>query len=128
MESEDLNKIQLLGDRTVILLEEAKDHTVTSGGITVPLSTVYETDGGRLATKTSARKHLSKGKIVLMSPLAETKLKESIPDIKIGDTVYVPEGAHSTAYQFYPSKNALVLDYKGYICVPHSLIEARYGN
>jgi co-chaperonin GroES (HSP10) len=123
----NLSKIELLGDRVVILLDEAQEHTITAGGIMVPLNSVYETDGGQLKTKTSAQKVLFKGTIEAISAHALTKLQESIPDIKIGDTVFVPQGTYSSHYYFYPERESLVLDFGGYVCIPHMMIEARYN-
>lgn len=121
-----LERLKLIGDRVVVLLDEAVSHTVTEKGITVPMSTVYETDGGRLATKTSAQKHVSMGTVVLISDYALAKIRESIPDFNVGDKVFLPEAVHSKHYYFYPDRSSMVLNFDGHVVIPHSLIEAKY--
>ena len=117
-------KIQ--GDRVIILLDEAKDHTITESGIVIPLQKLTESDAGRIKTELTNRKHYLQGTILQIGALAAKKLEESLVDVLPGDRVYVSQMALSTAgYQFYPDRTKLVSDFEGFVCVPHSMIEAK---
>lgn len=119
-----MKKIKLLGDRIVVKLDEMEDHTTTESGLIVPLSTVYETDSGRIKARTSAQKHLLVGTIIDISD----KAKE-LTDLSVSDKVYVSENALSSkAFHFYYDRSKLVQTFEGYICIPHTLIEAVVTN
>lgn len=121
----ELSHLTLLGDRVVILLDKANDHTVTESGILVPLAELTETDGGRLTTRTSSQQYLMMGTVIALSEFSSSKFKEQSSPIAVGDRVYLSKAAVSPTYQFYPERNSLVIDFTGYICVPHTLIEAK---
>ncbi len=117
--------LSLIGDRVVILLDKATDHTTTESGILIPLSELSETDGGRLTTRTSSQQYLMSGTVVGMSKFSSLKFEEQHTSITNGDRVYLSKSAVSPAYQFFPERSNLVIDFTGYICVPHTLIEAK---
>lgn len=119
---------QLLGDRILIQLDELPDHSVTPLGIHVPHFLNIETDGGRPDVKVSNLKHVPKGTILAMSPLAAKKLEEQASSLRPGDKVFVVSSAVSPSYQFFPTRDQIVQDFTGIICVPHSLIEAKLNN
>lgn len=122
-----INKMSLIGDRVLILLDEAHDHTTTETGIIIPLSNVIEKDSGRLGTELSKRKHLTKGTILLLSPTASSKLEDLHTTLTPGDRVYVNEMVMKTpsSYQFFLDRSKLVQDFDGVVCIPHVLIEAK---
>ena len=120
-----MNNIELIGDRVWIKLDEAQDHTTTSTGILIPLNELTETDGGRITTRPSDKKHLLKGTVVALSPYASTKLNELSTTLLPNDRVYISKNALNSAYAFYPVRDALVIDFTGDICIPHTLIEAK---
>lgn len=124
MEHGILNKIQLLGDRVLIELETANDHSMTDSGIIVPASELFETDGGRAGTRPTSEKRIAKGKVLSIS----AKAQENLPEITIGDLVYVPKTAITMSYQFdVERKNILSspINNDKIICIPSALIEAK---
>lgn len=117
---EKQKKIKLLGDRVVIKLDELEEHTTTESGLIVPLSTIYETDSGRVKARTSAQKHVYEGVIVLMSDLAKEKL-----GLEEGARVYVSDNVLSSkAFHFYFDRQKLVQTFDGHVSIPYHLIEA----
>jgi co-chaperonin GroES (HSP10) len=112
--------LALVGDRIVIQLDEAQDHTITEGGVIVTLNELMETDGGRVTTRTSSKRHLSQGTILAISPDAYSKC-----GLSKGDRVYVTSHANSPQYQFFLNRDNLVQDFEGIISIPHILIEAK---
>lgn len=123
-----MNKIDLIGDRIWIKLDEATEHTTTESGILIPLNELTETDGGRVSTRPSSKKHLLKGTIIQMSNFAAKKLTELDTTLKEGDKVYVSKNVAHAGYEFDAKRNALVVDFTGDICIPHNLIEAKINN
>lgn len=121
----DITNIELIGDRIWVKLDEAEDHTTTESGILIPLNELTETDGGRVTTRPSDKKHLSKGTIVAIAPYAARKLADLDASLSPGDKVYISKMAITASYQFYPKRDALVIDFSGDICIPHTLIEAK---
>jgi co-chaperonin GroES (HSP10) len=122
-----INKMSLIGDRVLILLDEALDHTTTETGIIIPLSNVIEKDSGRLGTELSKRKHLTEGVVIALSSTASSKLGELNTNLSPGDRVYVNEMVMKTpsSYQFFIDRKKLVQDFNGVVCIPHVLIEAK---
>lgn len=122
---ESLN-FDLIGDRILIKLDEAKDHTVTEAGLIVTLQQLVETDGGRVVSETSKQKHLPQGTIVKIGPLAAKKLDESLANISVGDKVFISSQVfNSKSYEFSVDRSQLLTEFNGYVCVPHVLIEAK---
>lgn len=117
-------QLELLGDRVLVLLAKIEEHTITESGIFIPKNEVYESEGGKLMSRPSSKKHLSIGTIIAMSPLSHEKL----PSLSIGDKVLVTETANSPSYQFFLDRDRLVNDFDGYICIPHILIEAKIND
>lgn len=124
---EDFTKnMTLLGNRVLIKLQEAKDHSVTSAGVYIPLTEIVETDGGRVATTPSSQKYLYVGTVVSVSPYAASKLLEEQTVLSEGDTVYLSKQViDSKAYSFSLDRSQLISDIEGYVCIPHNLIEAK---
>lgn len=116
---------ELFGDRIVILLDELEDHTITEYGVYVPLNEVYETDGGKIKTRTAEQKHLAMGTVLAISAQATKNLATNSNTLSVGDRVYVPPTAVAKQFYFFPERTKLVQDFTGYICVPHTLIEAK---
>lgn len=116
-----ISKLELLGDRVIVLLDKAEDHTVTEGGLIIPLFENAESDGGRPISKLSLKRYLSIGTILAMSPTAQEKL----PTVKVNDRVYVTPSSASPNYQFLPDRTQLVEDWNGMISISHVLIEAK---
>lgn len=127
LDPDTISQLSLIGDRILILLDEALDHTTTETGIIIPLNNVIEKDSGRLGTELSKRKHLTKGTILSLSPTATSKLEELHTSLSPGDRVYVNEMVMKTpsSYQFFLDRNKLVQDFDGVVCIPHVLIEAK---
>lgn len=125
-----INSLSLIGDRVLIMLDEALDHTKLDSGIIVPLNTIVEKDSGRLGTELSKRKHLTKGTIISLSPTSASKLEELQIPLQAGDRVYVNEMVMKTpsSYQFFINRDKLVQDFDGVVCIPHVLIEAKINN
>ena len=118
-------RITLLGDRVVIKLERQKEHSVTDGGIIMPHTELVESDSGtKMNTRVSDKKHLPIGEVILIS----SKASEALPEISIGDTVFVASHALNNTNHFYPNRDRLVQEFEGYICIPHILIEAKLKN
>lgn len=121
----DISKIELVGDRIVVELKELQDHTVTEGGVIVTKAEVTETDGGRLTTNTSADKRTTEGKIVAISAYSSKKVLDYDTTLSIGDTVLLSRQVLQDSFRFTPDRNALVFGNSNYVCVPHTLIEAK---
>lgn len=119
-----ISNLELLGDRVIVLLDKAEDHTTTESGLIIPLFENAETDGGRPASKLSMKRYLSTGTILGLSQTAQEKL----PTIKVGDKVYVTPTAATPQYQFLPDRTQLVEDWSGLIVISHVLIEAKIKN
>lgn len=122
------SKFTLIGDRVLILLDEAQGHTVTESGITIPLNELVATDSGRMSTETSAQKHLASGTIISVGTTASQKLTDANISLAALDRVYVAPSALSKGYYFFPDRTKLVQDFNGYVCIPHTLIEAKINN
>lgn len=124
MENGILNKLTLLGDRVLIELNTADDHSVTESGIIIAAAELTETDGGRITTRTTSEKRLAKGKVLLMS----NKAKEALPELEIGDTVYVPKHVINTTHMFDLERKNIVTNWENnnnIICIPSVNIEAK---
>lgn len=123
LDIERAKNMTLIGDRVVILLDKAED-TVTSSGILIPKMEMVETEGGRLKARPSTDSHLLQGTILNMSLYSIEKFKElgSIP--KHNSKVLVSKQAKQDSFHFFPDRSKLVQDFKGIICIPHSLVEA----
>lgn len=113
--------LEILGDRVVIKLDEAADHTVTEGGIIVSLFEEGVTEGGRPDPRISKKRFLPKGEVVNISAQAQEKL----PTVKVGDQVYITARAATPDYQFLPDRSQLVEDWTGLVSVSHVLVEAK---
>lgn len=110
----------------LIQLNEIPDHTKTAAGLYIPLQDLAETDGGKVTTRPSKIKHYSVGKILNISPYAKEKLSEFNNTLDVGDTVYIAKHTMSSdAFHFYMDRSKTVQDFKGLICIPHTLIEAK---
>lgn len=116
----------LIGDRILIKLDEARDHTVTESGLVIPLQQLAESDGGRVVSEISKQKHLPQGTIMKMGPLAAKKLEEVMADVTVGDKVFISTQVfNSKSYEFSTDRSQLLREFDGYICIPHVLIEAK---
>ena len=118
------SQLTLLGNRVLIQLDEHPTHTTTDG-IILPDFTPSYSDGGQPISDLSKRRHLFKGTVLALSPLAATKLEEESTPIAPGDKVYISQQAHSDAYQFFLSRDAIALTFEGLVAIPHTLIEAK---
>lgn len=116
---------ELIGDRVVIALDKAVEHTKTASGLEVPLFYNTESDGGRPIAKVSDRTHLPKGTVHAISSYAKSKLADLGITISEGDKVFVNPSAVSPSYQFFESRDNLVQDFEGLICISHLHIEAK---
>ncbi len=114
----------LAGNRILIKLDPHPQHTTTASGLEIPQFRLEETDGGKMKVRTSNTKYLSKGTVLDISPYAKQRLKDEDTPLNIGDKVFVPTSAVSPNYQFFLTRDAIVLDFDGHIAVPHTLIEA----
>lgn len=115
------DKFILLGDRILVQLDKAEDHTVTDSGLIVPLMENAQTDGGKEISRISPRKWLQQGTVVGMSEVS----KEKLPDIQVNDRVMITSTAANANYQFFLDRSNLALEWTGIICIPHPLIEAK---
>jgi len=114
----------LTGNKILIQLDPHPDHTITASGVVVPDYTLVESDGGKMNTRQSNVRYIAQGTVTNISPLASSLLEKEGTPLKIGDRVFVPQMVVSPNYQFFLTKNAIVLDFDGHVAVPHTLIEA----
>lgn len=114
----------LTGNKILIQLDPHPEHTITASGVVVPHYTLVESDGGKMNTKASNVRYLAQGTVTNMSPKAAKLMEEEGTPLKIGDKVFVPDMVVSPNYQFFPTKEAIVLNFDGHVAVPHTLIEA----
>lgn len=121
----ELQNLSLMGNRVLIKLDEHPDHTITSSGLIVPQFTPSYTESGRPKDELSSLKHLFKGTVLAISPLASSKLSEELTPLSPNDKVYISKQAFSDAYQFFLNRDAISLPFEGLIAIPHSLIEAK---
>jgi co-chaperonin GroES (HSP10) len=112
--------LTVFNDKVIVKLDEALDHTVTESGIIITLSELTETDGGRVTTRTSNKKHLTQGTVLAVA--ADAALKTNLSK---GDRVYVAQHANSPNYQFFANRDNLVIDFDGTISIPYILIEGK---
>lgn len=119
-----LTKINLIGNRVLVILDKEPEHTTTSSGLLVPQFTYEETDGGKLKAKASDLTYLAQGTVVSISPYAQELLSKESSTIKVGDRVYVSHNAVSPQYQFFIDRSTKILSFDGHISIPTSLIEA----
>lgn len=118
----------LIGDRVLVKLDRAEDHTKTSWGY-IPSNKLEQTEGGQVKTKLSDDVHLTQGTVIQIGPGALLKFQELGAEIKEGDKVYInPSAKRSDSYYFYPDRTLQIQDFEGYICVPHVLVEAKVNN
>lgn len=118
-------KLDLIGDRIIVKLDEAIDHTVING-IIIPLNTVIESESGKVKTELSKLRHLAKGTVVALSTFSSKKLDEAEVPLVVGDRVYVSHQAiNSSSYHWKNDRNQLLSEFDGHICIPHGLIEAK---
>ncbi len=110
--------IKLLGDRTLLKLLQAEDHTTLPGGLIKPQFENYETDGGKASSRISSRKYLSIG-IVLAT---------NSPDLKVGDTITVMPSCANPTYFFPLDRSQLAPTFDGTILVPNTMIECKTTN
>lgn len=116
----------LIGDRVIIKLDEALDHTVTDSGLMIPLTELRPTESGdRMKAETSDRTHLTIGTIVQVGTVASQRLEELKAPLSEGDRVYVSPHALGKAYHYQTNRNVLVQTFDGTICIPHTLIEVK---
>lgn len=123
MEHGILSNLQLLGDRVVIKVDQIQDHSITESGIIVPSAELAETDGGKIQTRPTSEKRLSKGTILAISTKASEETK-----LEVNDKVYFAKSGLSGSFDFDLDRNALssspLVD-KSVICIPSTLIEAK---
>lgn len=121
-----LNKLQLLGDRVLIKVDEIADHSITESGIIVPSAELTETDGGRISSRPTAEKRLSKGTILALSSKAAEESK-----LEVNDRVYFSKNGLNAGFDFDINRNTLAsspLVDKSVICIPSTMIEAKILN
>lgn len=124
LDIERAKNMTLLGDRTLILLDKEED-TTTQSGIIIPKMKLKETDGGKLRSEPDSDYYTLQGTILNMSSYASEKLSEIKSPLSIGDKVLVSKTAKQEGFQFFPDRSKLVQYFKGIICLPHTLIEAK---
>lgn len=120
-----MEKLQLFGDRIVVQLDKAPQYSTNEFGVVEALMENHETDGGRIASKPSSRSYLNRGTVIQISPLALTKLSEIDASLSPGDQVFVTHNATSEQYNFSYSREGLVKNFSGLVCIPHVLIEGK---
>lgn len=125
-----ISDLELVGDRVIIKLDQAEDHTRTESGLLIPLNQNVEKESGRVGSRLSKRKHLATGTVLALSDYASNKIAEYGAEIKPGDKVYVTEMSANnvSTFQFFPDRRKLVQDFQGYIIIPHTQIEAKVKN
>lgn len=121
---EDKFPFTLVGDRILILLDKVQTHSTTEAGIIVPLTKTIETEGGRLGSEISDRTHLNKGTVIALGTTAYNKLQDLDTTVTPSTRVYVSPQATSKNHYFYPDRDTLIENFEGYICIPHTFIEA----
>jgi len=109
----------------LIQLIQIQEHTKSEGGLWIPASELAETDGGKVTTRPSKQKYYAQGIILAMGAKAIEKLNEEV-SLNIGDNVLVSRQALSSdTFHFYMDRSKQVQDFKGLICIPHTLIESK---
>jgi co-chaperonin GroES (HSP10) len=124
LDIERAKNMTLIGDRILILLDKATD-TITSSGILIPKLEMVETDGGKLKSRPSDDSYLLQGTIINMSLYSIEKFKDLSISVSHNNRVILSPQAKNTSFQFFPDRSQLVSQFKGIICVPHTLIEAK---
>lgn len=110
----------------MIQLNEIQEHTKTEAGLWIPSNELVETDGGKVTTRPSKTRYYAHGKVLNISKYAKDKLKEQGVSLEEGESVYVSKNAlTSDSFHFYTDRSKPVQDFKGLICIPHTLIEAK---
>ncbi len=121
----NMENIELIGDRILVRLDEAKDHTVING-IIIPVNTIVESESGKLKTELSKIRHLARGTILNISAHSAKKLDELNITLSPNDRVYVSHQAvNSSSYQWKSDRDKLISEFDGIVCVPHLLIEGK---
>lgn len=122
-----ISSVSVIGDRVIVLLDEAKEHSTTDSGFIIPLNNIVEKPSGQQGTELSSRSHLDKGTVVAISEFASAKLSEQQASVKVGDRVFVSPlvGRNVKSYQFLLNRDRLVTDFEGLVCVPYTFIEAK---
>lgn len=110
--------IKLLGDRTMIRLQQATDQTVLPSGLVNPVFENYETDGGKASSRISNKHYLTIGVVLVTTS----------PDLKVGDTVTVMPSSANRNYFFPLDRSQLQPPFDGTILVPNSHIECKINN
>lgn len=118
-----LEKIQLLGNRVLILLDTENYHPDSL--LDIPHFINTETDGGRPAVRVGNNDYLLQGTIIQISPLASKTLIQEESPLQVGDKVYIAPQALHDNFKFYTTRLSRSLPFEGYIAIPHNLIEAK---
>ena len=119
------NNIQLIGDRIVIRLDEAVDHTVRNG-IIIPVNTEVDSETGKIKTQLSRVRHLAKGTVLNISEHSKEKLLNLGVTLNVNDRVYVShQVVNSASYQWKNERDQLISEFDGVVCIPHGLVEAK---
>lgn len=124
LDIERAKNMTLIGDRVLILLDQATD-TVTSSGVIIPKLEMVETDGGKLKSRPSDDSYLLQGTVLNLSLYAIEKFKDLSISLPHNTKVLLASQAKNTSFHFFPDRTKLVQQFKGIVCVPHTLIEAK---
>lgn len=110
----------------MVQLKEIQAHTKTAAGLEIPLNDLAETEGGKVTTRPSKLRYYAEGIVITAGSLATKKLAEENVTLSPGDTVLVSKQVlNSDSFHFYTDRSKPVQDFKGLICIPHTLIEAK---
>jgi len=130
LDLDTINSLSLVGDRTIVLLDKAEEHSTTKSGLLIPLNNIVEGSAGRERAELSKRSHLDKGIVVAIADFAADKLSEQKTDLKPGDRVFISPlvGKNVQSYQFMTKRNQLVAEFEGLVCIPHTFVEAKIND
>jgi co-chaperonin GroES (HSP10) len=109
-----------IGDKVLVKLDPVQN--VLPSGIINPSLEIYETDGGKIATRTSKGTEFQpQGTVIAISDLATEKLKI----ISVDDKVRVSSAALNPSFyfSFEPSNPT-----EGLVLIPHTLIDAKIND
>jgi co-chaperonin GroES (HSP10) len=122
------NKFTLLGDRILVQLDAAPEVTTLESGVLLPSTEVYETEGGRQATRSAGTKYLTQGTVIALSALSNSKLAESGIQLSPGDKVYVSSHSINSSFYFSIDRTQLSPIFSGLVAIPHVHIEAKLNS
>lgn len=116
-----LSTLSITRDKLLVLLDEAPTHTTTESGIMIPQ---FQATDNPTKPQVSTRKHLFKGTVIKLSPVAKKRFEEWLTPLKEGDKVYISPSAYQEHTQFFLERDGIALPFQGILILSPEQIEA----